>query len=98
MNACALKFRPLRHVATVTHSAPGEAVVTCTCEQLRSAVDVDAPDSLTFVLTDHLTRAANGTGRLLVDDTRTRRRYTVTDDNAPEISLLLTGATLAGAR
>lgn len=79
---------PLRHVATVAHAAPGEALITCTCRALRTAVDVDDPQILRFVLAEHLRRDP-GEDHVLVDDTRRDLLYVVTDDAEPEILLIL---------
>lgn len=90
--ACApRRTPPPRHVATIAHTAPGEARVTCTCAALRTSVDVDDRAATRFVLWEHLDRHVND-DHLLVDDTRTGLLYTVTDANGPETRLVLTAA------
>ena len=80
-----------RHVAEIRHAAPGEALATCTCRRLRTAVDVDDHQAVTFVLTQHLRADAHGEDHLLVDDLRTGVLYAVTTDAEPEILLILHG-------
>jgi hypothetical protein len=78
-----------RHVAEVRHAVPGEALITCTCGKLRTAVDVDDRQALTLVLSQHLRTNAAGEDHLLVDDTRTGILYAVTPDAEPEILLII---------
>jgi hypothetical protein len=87
----------LRHVATIAHAHPGEALITCTCQGLRTAVDVDDPQILRFTLWEHLHRYV-GDDHLLVDDTRTGVLYAVTAAAEPQIHLTLTPQPKGGAR
>jgi hypothetical protein len=78
-----------RHVAEIRHADPGEALITCTCRRLRTAVDVDDRQAVTFVLWQHLHTDADGEDHLLVDDLRTGILYAVAQDAQPEILLIL---------
>lgn len=66
--------------ATVTHAAPGEAMLTCTCRRLRTAVDVDDRELLDYLLAEHLRVSHPGYRRLPVDDTRTGAARTILAD------------------
>ncbi len=79
----------LRHVATIAHAHPGEALITCTCRGLRTAVDVDDRAITAHVLWEHLHRHVDD-DHLLVDDARTGVLYAVTGDAEPQIHLTLT--------
>ncbi len=78
-----------RHVAEIRHANPGEALIICTCRRLRTAVDVDDRQAVTFVLWQHLSADAHGEDHLLVDDLRTGTLYALTQDAQPEILLIL---------
>lgn len=78
-----------RHVAEIRHADPGEALITCTCRQLRTAVDVDDREAVTFVLWQHLRTDADEEDHLLVDDLRAGVLYAITHDAQPEILLIL---------
>ena len=80
-----------RHVGEIKHAAPGEALITCTCRRLRTAVDVDDKQAATFVLWQHLRSDAAGEDHLLVDDLRTGVLYALTRAAEPEILLILHG-------
>lgn len=80
-----------RHVAEIRHAAPGEALITCTCRRLRTAVDVDDRQAASFVLTQHLRTDTHGEDHLLVDDLRTGVLYAIARDTEPEILLILHG-------
>lgn len=77
------------HVAEIRHADPGEALITCTCRRLRTAVEVDDRRAVTFVLWQHLRTDADQEDHLLVDDLRTGVLYAVTHDAQPEILLIL---------
>jgi len=87
----------LRHVATIAHAHPGEALITCTCRGLRTAVDVDDPLIARFILWEHLHRHVQE-DHLLVDDARTGVLYALTGDAEPEIHLTLTPRPKGSAR
>jgi len=78
-----------RHVAEIRHANPGEALITCTCRRLHTAVDVDDRQAVTFVLLQHLRIDADEEDHLLVDDLRTGVLFVVTHDAQPEILLIL---------
>jgi hypothetical protein len=80
-----------RHVAEIRHATPGEALITCTCRRLRTAIDVDDREAVTFVLSQHLRTDADEEDHLLVDDLRTGILYAITADAEPEILLILHG-------
>ena len=83
-----------RHVAEIRHAAPGEALITCGCGRLRTAVDVDDREAVTFVLCEHL-RTAPGEDHLLVDDTRTGILYALTPDAEPDVLLIINASASA---
>ena len=82
---------PRQPVVTLAHHRPDTdalVLVTCTCRRLRTAVDVDDPLALSFVLTEHLQQHLD-TDHLLLEDTRTGRLSAWTADGAPDLVLTL---------
>jgi hypothetical protein len=80
-------------VATISHAAPGEVLLTCTCRRLREAVDVDDTEIRAFLFAEHLA-AHPGHDHLLIDDARTGAWSSFSPGGCaqPETSLVLTKA------
>lgn len=78
-------------VATIAHHRPGEARLTCTCNTLNIAVDVDDPEIREWLLAEHLRLRHPGSDHLLIDDARTGVLSSLTPDASAEASLVLGG-------
>lgn len=77
-------------VATISHTAPGEVRLTCTCRRLAKHVEVDDAPYRAFLLAEHLATAHPGHDHLLVDDARTGIWSSLTADAAPNLALVIT--------
>lgn len=78
-------------VATISHAAPGEVRLTCTCRGLAKDVEVDDPGYREFLLAEHLATAHPGHDHLLIDDARTGIWSSLTADASPTLALVING-------
>lgn len=78
-------------MAPLAHHRAGQdalVLITCTCRQLRTAVDVDDATARDFVLWEHLHRHVDE-DHLLIDDTGTGQLSTITRTAAPDLLFTL---------